>query len=60
LGRDDGFIDYGVGLNYYLYRWLALGLQYTHTERDSISEQTNYTDNYYGITLSSDFRGMHQ
>lgn len=60
LGRVDDFKDYGVGLKYDLYRWLALGLQYTHTERDSTLEQANYTDNYYGITLSSDLRGLYQ
>lgn len=54
-GREDKLTDWGVGVNYGLFRWGALGVQYAQTSRDSSEAENNFDDEILFFTFSSSF-----
>lgn len=57
-GREDQFIDWGLGLDYVWKPWLTAGLYYGEIERDSTREGVAYDDSYIGIRFRSDLRSL--
>ena len=55
-GRNDNIMDYGVGLDYSLRRWLSLGAQYSRVKRDSNIPGEDYTDNIFSIYLNGNLQ----
>jgi hypothetical protein len=58
IGREDQFIDWGLGLDYVWRNWLKAGIYYGEIDRDSSLENIDYDDSYFGIRLSSDLRSL--
>ena len=57
-GREDEFIDFGLGLDYAWKPWLTAGIYYGQIERKSTSDEIDYEDSYFGIRLRSDLRPL--
>jgi hypothetical protein len=60
LGREDGFFDWGLRLDYVWRSWLTAGVYYGEIDRDSSLDGIDYDDRYFGIRLSSDLRSLLQ
>ncbi len=58
FGREDKFVDWGVGLDYVWRNWLTAGIYYGDIERRSNLEGIDYDDRYIGIRLRSDLRSL--
>lgn len=56
--REDDFFDFGLGLDYAWRHWLTAGIFYGEIERDSNVEGIDYEDQFIGIRLRSDLRGL--
>jgi len=54
-GRQDEILDYGLGLNYALLRWLSVGAQYSVIERDSNIPGNDYEDEIISLLLNGNF-----
>lgn len=54
-GRMDEILDYGVGLDYSLRRWLSIGAQYSVIERDSNVPGNDYEDEILSLFLNGSF-----
>lgn len=60
IGREDQFIDWGIGIDYAWRSWLGAGIYYGEIERDSNIEGLDYDDQFIGIRLRSDLRSLLQ
>jgi hypothetical protein len=49
--RDDKTRRYGVGIDYVMRRWLAVGMFYTREQRDSNLAQFDYPRDFVGLVL---------
>ena len=58
IGREDQFVDWGVGLDYAWRNWLTAGIYYGEIERDSTTDGIDYEDQFIGIRLRSDLRSL--
>ena len=58
IGREDQFVDWGVGLDYVWRDWLTAGVYYGEIERDSTIDGIEYEDQFIGIRLRSDLRSL--
>jgi len=58
IGRQDKFVDWGVGVDYVWRNWLTAGVYYGEVERDSTRLTVEYDDTYFGIRLRSDLRSL--
>lgn len=58
IGREDKFVDWGVGLDYVWRNWLTAGIYYGDIERRSNLDGIDYDDRYFGIRLRSDLRSL--
>jgi hypothetical protein len=54
-GRRDEILDYGVGLDYSLRRWLSVGAQYSVIERDSNQPGNDFEDEIISLYLNGNF-----
>jgi hypothetical protein len=52
--REDALVGLGLGFDYQIQRWLGVGMDWTHTRRDSNFDIFDYTDDIVGakVTLS--------
>jgi hypothetical protein len=58
IGRDDRFVDWGLGLDYVWRSWLTAGVYYGEIDRNSSLDGVDYDDRYFGIRLRSDLRPL--
>jgi hypothetical protein len=57
-GREDSFVDWGVGVDYVWRRWMTVGIYYGEIERESNVANIAYDDSYIGLRLRSDLRSL--
>jgi hypothetical protein len=51
--RNDKTMILGLKAGYKFRRWLTLGAEYTHTNRDSNLENFDYNRNFYLLSLTA-------
>lgn len=54
-GRRDNLADFGMGVNYGLFSWGSIGLQYAQTKRSSSDTANNFDDETLVLLFSSNF-----
>ena len=57
-GRQDEFVDWGVGVNYVFRHGIKVGAYYEDIDRDSNVSGIAFEDRIFGIRLSSDLRNI--
>jgi len=57
-GREDQFVDWGVGLDYAWRSWLTAGIYYGEIERESTREGVAFDDSFFGVRFRSDLRSL--
>ncbi len=57
-GREDEFVDWGVGVEYNWRSWLSAGLFYGETERDSNLDNIDFEDKFFSLRFRSDLRSL--
>ncbi len=57
-GREDSFVDWGVGVDYVWRSWMTAGIYYGEIERESNFSDIAYDDAYIGLRLRSDLRSL--
>lgn len=55
VAREDEYLRAGLGVNYMLNRYLALGVNYNYTDRDSNVAGLDYKRNVVGVSLRGQF-----
>jgi Putative beta-barrel porin 2 len=53
--REDDILGVGLGIDYQIQRWLAVGADYSHTRRYSNFDQFDYKDDVVGVKVTLSF-----
>lgn len=55
-GREDEIVDYGVGVDYAIRRWLSMGVKYSIIDRDSTDPGSEFKDKLLSLTVNGNFQ----
>jgi hypothetical protein len=54
-GRDDDYVDFGLGVDYLFRWWMSVGARYGYIKRDSNFAPNDYDENVFGLTLQLNY-----